>query len=157
MATKKQLSRYDPASREFRKEEFPFYWIARVYGSYTQEMETALKAVGMDIPTWRVLFILKENGTSSISEISLHAIAKLSTVTKTVYRMKAEGLLDTAPSQQDGRVTEVTLTDTGRDAIERIQLATRHIFLRSFKGLTPSQIQKLNELLQGVLVNFEGH
>ncbi|PXW99377.1 DNA-binding MarR family transcriptional regulator [Sphaerotilus hippei] len=154
MVTKNRLSRCNPASPEFRKEEFPFYWLARVHGAYTMEMEQALKTVDMDIPTWRTLFILKENGTSSISEISLHAIAKLSTVTKIVYRMKAEGLVDTAPSQQDGRVTEVTLTETGRQAIERIQLATSHLFLRSFNGMTTAQIDKLNELLQLLLRNI---
>lgn len=62
----------------------------------------------MDIPRWRILFILKENGESSISEISIHAIAKLSTITKIVYRMKADGLVETNTSASDGRVTQVS-------------------------------------------------
>ena len=88
------MSQYNPASPDFIKEEFPFYGLARVYGVYTMEMERALKPVGLDIPTWRTLFILNEHGSSSMSEISLHAIAKLSTVTKIVYRMKSEGLVE---------------------------------------------------------------
>ena len=89
-----------------------------------------------------------------MSEISLHAIAKLSTVTKMIYRMKAEGLVDTATSEQDARVTVVTLTEQGREAIERGQLATRHIFQRSFEGLTPTQIRRLNESLHQILDNL---
>ena len=148
------MSRYHPASPDFVKEEFPFYWLARVYGVYTMEMEKALKPIGLDIPSWRTLMILLERGSSSVSEISLHAIAKLSTVTKLVYRMKAEGLVDTSTSEQDARVTVVHLTDAGRAAIERSQLATQHIFQRSFHGLTPLQIRKLNEGLHQILDNL---
>lgn len=157
MATKKRLSQYNPGSEDFRKEEFPFYWLARLSGVYTQQMERALRKVNADIPTWRVLFILKENGTSSISEISLHAIAKLSTITKIVYRMKAEGLVDTTTSATDGRVTEVSLTDAGRDAIVAIQGATEGIFARSFRGLTEAQITRLNKTLEVVFNNLDEH
>lgn len=148
------MSRFNPASPEFSKEEFPFYWLARVHGVYTLEMEKALKPLGLDIPTWRTLMIVKEREFTSMSEIALHAIAKLSTVTKTVYRMKAEGLVETATSDQDARVTLVSITDRGREALDRGQLATRHIFQRSFHGLTPLQIRKLNESLHQILDNL---
>jgi MarR family transcriptional regulator, organic hydroperoxide resistance regulator len=148
------VSRHQPSSPEFNKEDFPFYWLARVYGVYTLEMERALKPIGLDIPTWRTLFILQQQGASSMSEISLHAVTKLSTVTKTVYRMKAEGLVDTATSDEDARVTMVKLTPLGQEAIERGRLATQHIFRRSFDGLTPTQITRLNESLHQILDNL---
>lgn len=148
------MSLYNPSSPDFVKEEFPFYWLARVHGVYSMEMEHALKPLGLDIPTWRTLMILMERGSSSMSEISLHAVAKLSTVTKLVYRMKSEGLVDTSTSEQDARVTIVHLTDLGRSAVERSQLAIRHIFTRSFQGLTTLQIRRLNESLHQILDNL---
>lgn len=151
---KKRRSRYDPGSEDFCKEEFPFYWLARLYGRYSMAMEKALKKIDLDIPRWRVLFILKEHGESSISEISVHAIAKLSTVTKIVYRMKADGLVETSQSSSDGRVTQVSLTDHGRQAIELIQETTRDLFARSFKGLTEAQIKKLNITLEKIFNNL---
>ena len=148
------VSRYNPASPEFAREEYPFYWLARVYGVYTLEMEKALKTVGLDVPTWRTLMILKEQGASSMSDIALHAVAKLSTVTKTVYRIKEEGLVETSTSKQDARVTVVSLTAAGQRAIERGQLATQHIVLRSFEGMTPGQVKRLNESLHMILDNL---
>ena len=100
---------------------------------------------------WRILFILKENGESSISEISIHAIAKLSTITKIVYRMKADGLVDTRASETDGRVTQVSMTELGRKTVEKIQGATSHIFNESFEGLTEAQLNKLNATLRASL------
>lgn len=151
---KKRRSRYNPASEDFHKEEFPFYWLARVYARYTMNMETLLKKVNLDIPSWRVLNILFENDQSSISEISEHAIAKLPTTTKIVYRMKDEGLVDTSPSAQDGRVTQVTLTEKGRQAFLAMHEVTDDLFHKSFKGLTEAQIRKLNQVLSKIFDNL---
>lgn len=153
--TKKRHSRYDPSSEDFRKEDFPFYWLARVHGQYTHNMERLLKKVDLDVPRWRVLWILNENGQSSISEISTHAIAKLSTTTKIVYRMKDDGLIDTTTSTEDGRVTQVVITPLGLATIERMQDVTRDLFKRSFAGLTEAQVERFNRMLEAVFHNLE--
>lgn len=154
MVITKKLRRYVPSSDDFRYEDFPFYWVARVQGIYLQHMEKALKKIGTDIPTWRVLFILKTHGTSSISEIATHAIVKLPTMTRIVYRMKAEGLVDTGPHAEDGRVTEVTMTEAGRELVQQIQAATEKLFARSFRGLSEAQIDKLNATLEQLYDNL---
>ncbi|WP_437880334.1 MarR family winged helix-turn-helix transcriptional regulator [Pseudomonas sp. LRF_L74] len=153
-STKKRLSRYNPASEDFHKEEFPFYWLARVYGRYTMGMEKLLKKIDLDIPRWRVLNILFENKEASISEISEHAIAKLSTVTKIVYRMKDDGLVETRPCEQDGRVTQVSITEKGRQAFFAMHDITDELFHKSFQGLTEAQVRKLNQVLAKVFDNL---
>lgn len=151
---KKRQHRYDPASEHFKKEDFPFYWLARLNGRYSMAMEKILKKIDLDIPRWRILLTIKEQGEPSISEISVHAIAKLSTVTKIIYRMKADGLVSTNTCSNDGRVTQVSLTESGHQAIERAQTATRGIFKLSFKGLTEAQISRLNSTLETILNNL---
>lgn len=152
---KKRRSRYDPASEDFRREEFPFYWLAQVHGRYSHAMEKVLKKIDLDVPRWRILWILSENGESSISEISTHAIAKLPTTTKIIYRMKDDGLVETGTCREDGRVTQVRITDLGQAAVQRMRGATSDLFKRSFAGLTEAQIQRLNRLLEGVFHNLE--
>ncbi|MEG5262946.1 MarR family winged helix-turn-helix transcriptional regulator [Pseudomonas sp. JDS28PS106] len=151
---KKRLSRYNPASEDFHKEEFPFYWLARVYGRYSMSMEKLLKKIDLDIPRWRVLNILYENNEASISEISEHAIAKLSTITKIVYRMKDDGLVDTRPSEVDGRVTQVSITEKGREAFMTMHEVTDDLFHKSFQGLTEAQVRKLNQVLAKIFDNL---
>lgn len=154
MPTKKPSAPHKPSSPDFHREDFPFYWVAQVHALYGVEMERALKSVDCDIPTWRVLAILHQQGTSSVSDIATHAVAKLSTVTRIVYRMKDEGLVTTATAAHDGRVTEVTLTPAGERAMQRVKDATNGIFERSFASLTPAKIAKLNELLQILFSNL---
>lgn len=142
------------SEHQFHRADWPFYWIARVNALYTQEMERVLKVVNCDISTWRVLAILQEQGVSSVSDIALHSVSKLSTTTKIVYRMKADGLVETNTSASDGRVTQVSLTDLGRHTIEEIQHGTSDIFRTSFKGLTEAQITKLNGTLEKIFNNL---
>lgn len=154
MTINKRVSRFNPVSEEFVKEDFPFYWVARLNNLYVQRMEKALRRVGADVPTWRVLFILKENGTSSMSEIALHAVAKLSTITKIVYRMKADGLVDTQTSAQDGRVTIVALTERGNQMIAEMRDATTQVFAQGFSGLSSVKIARLNQMLEQMFNNL---
>ncbi|CAM4340113.1 MarR family winged helix-turn-helix transcriptional regulator [Kerstersia similis] len=154
MTINKRVSRFNPVSEEFVKEDFPFYWVARLNNLYVQRMEKALRRVGADVPTWRVLFILKENGTSSMSEIALHAVAKLSTITKIVYRMKADGLVDTQTSAQDGRVTIVALTERGSQMIAEMRDATTQVFAQGFSGLSSVKIARLNQMLEQMFNNL---
>lgn len=141
---------------EFHRADWPYYWIARINTLYMQELERALKSVDCDVPTWRVLAILQEQGVSSVSDIAVHAVAKLSTMTKTVYRMKADNLVETFTSESDGRVTMVQLTEAGRLQLLRVKDATHGLFERSFDGLTPGKLEKLNQSLQQIFQNLSG-
>ncbi|MGB1090871.1 MAG: MarR family winged helix-turn-helix transcriptional regulator [Oceanobacter sp.] len=149
--------RFNPASDDFHKEDFPFYWLARVHGRYTLAMEKELKKINLDPARWRILFILKEEGISSITEIAEHAVAKLPTVTKTVYRMKEEGLVDTRQKDGNGRITEVMITEKGLEAIQSMKEVTQSLFRQSFKGMSEAQIQRLNKLLEQLFHNLPEH
>lgn len=149
--------RYNPANEDFHKEDFPFYWLSQVHGRYTIAIEKALKKVNLDIPRWRILFTLKEEGTCSVSQIAVHAIAKLPTVTKIIQRMKEDGLVDTRVRNGDGRVTEVMITEKGALAVEDIRHVTKDLFQQSFKGMTEAQIKRLNKLLEQLFHNLPEH
>ena len=60
----------DPASPGFRVELSPFFQMNRTVGAYGLTMERALRAVGMDIPRWRVLMLAHERGPVSVGEIA---------------------------------------------------------------------------------------
>ncbi|RQW62358.1 MarR family winged helix-turn-helix transcriptional regulator [Vibrio viridaestus] len=146
--------RYNPSSDDFQKEDFPFYWLAQVHGRYIQAMEKYLKKVNLDVPRWRILATLKQEGLCSVSEIAQHSIAKLPTVTKIIQRMKDDGLVETQVSVEDGRVTLVLITEKGLSALSDIQHITEPLFKQSFKGITEAQIKRLNKLLEQLFANL---
>lgn len=149
-----KLEKYRPASDNFEIEEFPFYWVARLSALYAIEMEKTLKPMNMDISRWRVAMLLRIHGELSISDIAEHALGKLPTITKIVYRMRDEGLVEVNTSETDGRVTVVTLTELGHSNVERVLDGTQGVFKKAFKGFTEPQILKSNQLLRKLFDNL---
>ena len=143
-------SRAEPgaAPRDFSFRTWPFYWLARANGRYLGNMEQALKAIGLDIPRWRVLMVLHLEHCASVSEIADHAIAKLPTMTKIVQRMQADGLVVCRQRPSDGRVTEVMLTDAGKDAGAKAWAAANRLYEEAFRHMKKSEIATLNRLLE---------
>ena len=155
MSSSRKTDMYDPLSDNFKRREFPFYWIAQINALYSQEMERLLKRVDMDVPRWRITMILQEHSELSISEIASHAVAKLPTTTKIVYRMRDEGLVNLSTSPDDGRVTLVSLTEKGLDSLELIRGSVSKLFRNSFKGLSAAQIHRNNVLLAKLYDNLK--
>jgi DNA-binding MarR family transcriptional regulator len=145
----------DPVDPDFEIAGSPFYWLARVDGRYTLRMDAVLKRIGMDVPRWRVLMLLTEHSPASVSELAEHAIIRMSTMTKIVHRMKAEGYVGTRVSATDGRVTEVVLTPKGRQSVQQVRAQAGQIFQQAFHDLSDSQLAGLNEVLQHIFQNLE--
>jgi DNA-binding MarR family transcriptional regulator len=156
MIVRKQLRRYMPASGDFDYGDYPYYWITRVQNIYHQRIEKLLKPIGADIPTFRVLFILKSHGILSISEISKITVTKLSALTRIIQRMKAARLVEIVMDRNDARVRKVRLTQKGRSLIERIEQSTEGLIAASFRGLTDAQITKMNAALKQIYGNLSG-
>lgn len=138
----------------FHREEFPFYWIVNVYARYTQVMEIELKKVRLDVSRFRVLMITEQYGKASISQISEYAMTKMPTVTKIVGRLRDDGMVTTASSTQDARVTEVMLTDAGREKVAEAHRLASKVFEKGFKGMSAAQMEKMNLSLSRVLDNL---
>lgn len=145
-----------PGSPDFNMEEWPFYWLTRFTGRYLRHMESALKPIGLDVPRWRVLMILRNKDVLSVSEIADHAIVKLPTMTKIVQRMQADNLVDCRQSQADGRVTEVSLTQAGAEAGEKAWAAANRIYERAFEDLSRKDVATLNRLLRTITRSLAG-
>ncbi|MCP8687023.1 MarR family winged helix-turn-helix transcriptional regulator [Marinobacterium sedimentorum] len=154
-AAKSKFDMYDPLSENFHRQEFPFYWVARVNALYAQEMERVLKKIDMDVPRWRIMMILMEQDRISISEIADQAVSKLPTATKILYRMRDQGLIELVTSPTDGRVTLASMTSEGRDRLELVRESVSGIFRRCFQGLTAAQIKRLNGLLEQLHDNMD--
>ena len=148
------LHRADPAGPNFKLADSPLYWLARVAGRYRLDMDMVLKPIGMDVPRWRVLAILTEHEPSSVTELCDHAVIRLSTMTRIVQRLADSGLVITRPRESDGRVTEVRLTDAGRDAAVSVHAQASRIFYHGFDGFSAAEAATLNGMLQRLFKNF---
>lgn len=144
----------DPQATQFSPDSSPFFHLARLIALYQIRMDTYLKPIGMDVPRWRVLAILNEQGCVPISRIADLAVIRISTMTKLVYRMENEGLTSTAISTHDGRVTEVQLTEKGKQAFTEVRSIASLIFSRAFHNFEDEEIQNFMAMCRKVHANI---
>ncbi len=149
-----ELNKFKPASKGFEFRQFPFYWVMRLSNRYSHKLEKAIKKAGINITAWRVGMILRENGELSMSDIATHAVARLPTITKTVYKLQEQGLVIVKPSPEDARVSMVTITPAGIASVESVINDTAKIFDNAFDDMSVKELDTLNQLLQKVFTNL---
>lgn len=137
----------DPGSDRFRVDAYPFYLLNRAVGRYNVVIEAQLRTIGIDIPTWRVLMVLGEESPRSIGQISRSAVINLSTMMRIVERMIGGGLVERAADSRDGRVTNVILTEAGRDKLAAARTLTAPLYRQVIKGFSPAEFGRLLEML----------
>lgn len=154
MSDSKKLKKYKPSSANFEFREYPFYWVMRLGSRYTQTMEIKLKKVNMNITSWRIGMILRENGILSMTEVAKHAVGRLPTITKSVYKMQERGWVEVKQCENDGRVTMVNITKDGLKTINQVIGTTSKTIDRAFEGMSKKETDQLNTLLQKVFNNL---
>jgi len=140
--------RADPGFEGFALGDSPFYLLVRTAGLYGLQMSRALKAVGMDLPSWRALMIVHEQSPSSVSEIAQRSVTPLSTMTRVVQRLERKGLVRLARRGTDSRVTEVFTTAAGERAAMKVRSAASRVYTSVFASYSARDIESLNHILR---------
>ena len=150
-----KYSKFFPNHDEFNLDNFPYYWITQVYGLYVAKMDNSLKKYGLDNSRRRILLAAYLYPNASVSDLSEMTLIKISTTTKILIRLREENLIETMLCPDDNRVTRVKLTQQGEEMVKKINEMTVVLFEDSFKGLKPSDIDRLNDSLKIIKQNFE--
>ncbi|MFT3964358.1 MAG: MarR family winged helix-turn-helix transcriptional regulator [Sphingobium sp.] len=145
----------DPGSDAFRVEAYPFYLLNRLVSRYNVVIEAELKAVGIDIPTWRVLMVLGEHAPQPIAHVAKAAVINISTMMRIVERMGRQGLVETMPSASDGRVTELALTPLGLEKLAMARQVTSPIYHQVVEGFSATDFDRLLKALNRLHANLE--
>lgn len=145
----------DPGSSGFRLDAYPFYLLNRSVSRYNVIIEAALRQIGIDIPTWRVLMILGEQQPRPIAQVARAAVINISTMARIIGRMVDAGLVVIQPSASDGRVKELKLTSLGRDKLDAARKMTAPVYRRLIRGFSAREFEQLLALLNRLHENLD--
>ena len=98
----------------------------------------------------RVLGILRDRRLRMAGLAGFLGLEK-STMSGLVDRAERRGLLERAPSADDRRAVDVTLTAAGRELAERIHAEVGRALAPSLDGLVPADRSRLTSLLERML------
>jgi DNA-binding MarR family transcriptional regulator len=107
-------------------------------------VDAALRPFGVTFARYEVLRLLafSRSGTLPLSSVVARLQVHATSVTSTAERLVRDGMVLREPHPHDGRAALLTLTDTGRDLVER---ATRALNTEVFAspGLSPEDAATL--------------
>lgn len=133
----------DPGSAAFQLDRYPFYLLNRAVSRYNVVIEARLRTIDLDIPNWRVLMVLGEHAPRSIGQIAEASVINLSTMMRIIGRMKRAGLVTSAASATDARVTEVFLTALGTAKLDEARAITAPIYQAVIEGFSARDFDQM--------------
>lgn len=104
----------------------------------------------------QVMLALALDDGQTPSQLALRLGVRPPTITKTINRLQGQGFLAKAPSTEDARQAHITLTETGRDAINAIEKSIRKTEKQALKGLDKKDQRALIKLLGKIEGNLTG-
>jgi DNA-binding MarR family transcriptional regulator len=102
----------------------------------------------------QIMLSLSQTEGQTPGQLAIKLGVRPPTITKTINRLQAQGILDKRASDEDARQAHIFLTDRGRDAIRAIEKCVRKTEKQALKGLDKKEQKALSKLLARVEANL---
>lgn len=106
------------------------------------------KTHGLSVAEWRVLVHLRRSKEVSVREIHNCVNLEKPRVSRAVSRLESVGLVRKMPSEGDGRLVVISLTDTGHAALADILPAAKAVEARLVDGVGRAEIQAFGAIME---------
>jgi DNA-binding MarR family transcriptional regulator len=113
-----------------------------------------LSRIGLHAGQEAVLKALADEDGRTMSQLAQVLGVQPPTVTKMVSRLSAQNLLKRVPSETDGRLARVHLTDEGKAKIDEIDRIWKRIEREALAGFDDKDRKKLRKLLRTIERNL---
>lgn len=130
------------------------YLLNRIVHRYNQTLQGELKQKGMTTIIMRTVVSLKVNGALTVSELCVHAIAEQPTMSRTLDKMEAEGLIVREVSDTDQRVRVIRLSAAGEALYDNIWPVMIGVNEDMLEGVSPHDRADLMRILTQILENI---
>ncbi|WP_061931966.1 MarR family winged helix-turn-helix transcriptional regulator [Aureimonas sp. AU22] len=101
-----------------------------------------------------LLAIAEEDDGISLRDLAERLAVRPPTVTKTMTRLSAQGIVERRPSGTDARQSFVHLTDKGQSLVAEVRLVRGGVEKRALKGMKTKDARRLRKLLRRIEKNF---
>lgn len=128
--------------------------IARAHQLVSERVESLLRPLGLTFARFEVLRLLafSRNGALPMTRLGSLLQVHPASVTSAVDRLEKQGFVERLRREQDRRVVLASITDEGRDVVER---ATASLNDGAFTnpGLSPVEVAALTDLIASLRAN----
>lgn len=146
-----------PTMGEIGLNQFAPYLMNRIAARWNANMAEELKAHDMTTLKMRTLAILSISSAVTINELAVYAVTEQSTMSRTLDAMEEQGLIRRQTRADDMRVREVSITEEGRAAFEKVWPTMYERFAQMFAGVDEQEYRAFTATLHKLLHNIRQH
>jgi DNA-binding MarR family transcriptional regulator len=146
-----------PTLGEIGINQFAPYLMNRIASRWNANMAEALKAHDMTTTKMRALAILSLSSSVTINELSVYTVTEQSTMSRTLDSLEEQGLIRRQPRPEDMRIRDVSITEEGRVAFERVWPTMYELFQQLFDGVEEEDYRIFIATLHRILRNVRKH
>ena len=146
-----------PTLGEIGLNHFAPYLMNRVIARYNANLADDLKEMDITTAKMRTLAILSITPSVTINELSVFAVTEQSTLSRTLDSLEEQGYIRRQPRAEDMRIRDVTITEDGRTAFEKVWPTMYDLLLQMFDGVEEDEYRAFTSVLHRVLRNIRKH
>lgn len=124
--------------------------LLRASGSVTNMLKKDMLTYGMNPTEFAVMEVLFNLGKQPIQIIGKKVLLASSSTTYVIDQLEKKGLVERVQSEDDRRVTLVSLTDEGQELMESIFPQHSQVIKQLFEELSDEELYELGESLKTV-------
>lgn len=114
----------------------------------------------LDVPVTQAglaaLSLVRRNERLTIGDLGRRLDVDQSTISRQVRPLEEQGLLQRAPDPDDGRISWLTVTETGERLMARVEAVARNDFEVALAGWDDADRARLTHLLDRLRVDLRG-
>ncbi len=152
--TPKSESILKPQDKGFILDEYPLYNLNRTATTYIDEMSKAMKDIDSNITVWRILMLLDDQNPSTVGDLARKSVTKMSTVTRMLSRMEAEGMVQRECQVDDRRIILVSMTQKGKKTLVHLKSIGSLVYDRAVEGISEKEIRSMTRILKKIRANL---
>ena len=136
---------------------FAPYLMNRIMGRYNVSLREEMVALGLTTPKMRALAVLSVIDGILLRELAVFAVVDVSTLSRALDALEADGLVKCEADSSDGRARRVYIADAGRAAFDTLWPHMSENYERMFIGIGQEERRAFVGTLQKMLTNIRQH
>ena len=138
---------------QLKATNYLFYYLWHIVLESQNGIEEVMRTHGFIAPSWRVIMILHERMSMTISEISKDVLLENSRLSRICQKLEAQGIVQRAKCDDDQRYTRIELTDKGNEIFEDLAPIAERQLEKTLQGFSEEERKQLDQMMRRMKEN----
>ncbi len=138
---------------QLKATNYLFYYLWHIVLESQNKIEDIMRTHGIRAPSWRVIMILHERKSMTISEISKDVLLENSRLSRICQKLEDQGIVQRTRCEDDQRYTRIELTDKGNEIFEDLAPIAERQLEKTLHGFSKEERKQLDQMIRRMKAN----